>query len=212
MRKMGKDPYKKIARKYDRYVEPSLALIRQIGIRMYTPIEGMHVLDVGCGTGTNLMLYHEAGCKIFGIDLSPTMVGEAQKKLGDRAEIRLGDASKMPYSDDSFDLVTGIFTLHEMPNQIRPAVINEMVRVMKHGGRILLIDYHLGAIRFPKGWMYKAIILFFEIMAGREHFRNYRDFLSRNCLLNLISTKNLKLLNEKIVSGGNIALFLLTSA
>jgi ubiquinone/menaquinone biosynthesis C-methylase UbiE len=209
---MGKDPYKKIARKYDRYVEPSLALIRQTGIRMYTPIEGMHVLDVGCGTGTNLMLYHEAGCKIFGIDLSPTMVGEAQKKLGDRAEIRLGDASKMPYSDDSFDLVTGIFTLHEMPNQIRPAVINEMVRVMKHGGRILLIDYHLGAIRFPKGWMYKAIILFFEIMAGREHFRNYRDFLSRNCLPNLISTKNLQLLNEKIVSGGNIALFLLTSA
>jgi ubiquinone/menaquinone biosynthesis C-methylase UbiE len=191
---MGKDPYKKIARKYDRYVEPSLALIRQTGIRMYTPIEGMHVLDVGCGTGTNLMLYHEAGCKIFGIDLSPTMVGEAQKKLGDRAEIRLGDASKMPYSDDSFDLVTGIFTLHEMPNQIRPAVI------------------HLGAIRFPKGWMYKAIILFFEIMAGREHFRNYRDFLSRNCLPNLISTKNLQLLNEKIVSGGNIALFLLTSA
>jgi len=208
---MGKDPYKKIANTYDRYVEPSMAVIRQIGMKIYPPREGIHVLDVGCGTGTNLMLYHEAGCNVFGIDLSPTMVEVAQKKLGDRAEIRLGDASKMPYSDDSFDLVTGFLTLHEMPSQIRPAVISEMVRVMKHGGRILLIDYHLGPIRFPKGWMYKAIILFFEIMAGREHFRNYRDFLSRNCLPNLISTKNLRVSNEKIVSGGNIALFLLTS-
>ena len=207
---MGKDPYKKIAKTYDRYVEPSVAVIRQIGITMYNPKDGMHVLDVGCGTGTNLLLYHEAGCNVFGIDLSPAMVGVAQKKLGDRAEIRIGDASKMPYSDDSFDLVTGVFTLHEMPNQIRPAVIDEMTRVVKHGGRILLIDYHLGSIRFPKGWMYKAIILLFEIMAGREHFRNYRDFLSRNCLPNLISTKKLKVLNEKIISGGNIALFLLT--
>jgi ubiquinone/menaquinone biosynthesis C-methylase UbiE len=211
MRKMVKDPYKKIAKTYDRYVEPSIAVLRQIGMKMYTPKEGMHVLDVGCGTGTNLMLYHEAGCNVSGIDLSPTMVEVAQKKLGDRAEIRLGDASKTPYSDDSFDLVTGLFTLHEMPSQIRPAVISEMVRVVKHGGRILLIDYHLGSIRFPKGWMYKVIILFFEIMAGREHFRNYRDFLSRNCLPNLISTKKLRVLNEKIVGGGNVALFLLTS-
>jgi demethylmenaquinone methyltransferase/2-methoxy-6-polyprenyl-1,4-benzoquinol methylase len=208
---MVKDPYEKIAKRYDRYVEPSIAVIRQIGIKMYPPKEGMHVLDVGCGTGTNLMLYHEAGCKGFGIDLSPTMVEVAQKKLGNRAEIRLGDASKMPYSDDFFDLVTGFFTLHEMPSEIRPTVINEMVRVMKHDGRILLIDYHPGPTRFPRGWMYKAVILFFEIMAGREHFRNYRDFLSRNGLENLISEEIFRISNKKIVSGENVVLFLLTS-
>ena len=206
---MSDDPYKKIATKYDRYVEPSIAALRQIGMKMYSPKAGIHVLDVGCGTGTNLMLYREAGCNVFGIDLSPAMVEIAQKKLGNRADIRLGDASKMPYSDNSFDLITGFFILHEMPNRIRPAVISEMARVVKHGGRILLIDYHLGPIRFPKGWMFKVIILFFEVMAGREHFRNYRDFLARNCLQNLIFTKNLRVLNEKIVGGGNAALFLL---
>ena len=72
--KMSSDPYKKIAKKYDRYVEPSIAALRQTGMKMYKPKGGMHVLDVGCGTGTNLMLYHEAGCKAFGIDLSPGMV------------------------------------------------------------------------------------------------------------------------------------------
>jgi len=205
---MSRDPYKKIAKKYDRYVESSIAALRQIGIKMYAPREGMQVLDAGCGTGTSLMLYHKAGCNVFGIDLSPSMVEIAQKKLGNRAEIRLDDASKMPYSDNSFDLVTGFFILHEMPGQIRPAVIREMARVVKHDGRILLIDYHLGPIRFPKGWMFKVIILFFEIMAGREHFMNYRDFLSRNCLQNLIFKKNIRILDEKIVGGGNVALFL----
>ena len=208
---MAKDPYKKSAKTYDRYVEPSIAVIRQIGMKMYPPQEGMHVLDVGCGTGTNLMLYHEAGCKVFGIDLSPAMVEVAQKKLGDRAEIRHGDASKMAYPDGLFDLVIGFLTLHEMPSQIRPAVISEMARVMKPDGRILLIDHHAGPFRFPKGWIYRAIILFFEIMAGREHFRNHRDFLSSKGLLNLISTQNLRVVSKKIVSGGNIALFLLDS-
>jgi ubiquinone/menaquinone biosynthesis C-methylase UbiE len=207
---MCKDPYKKIAKKYDRFVEPSIGVLRRIGMKMYTPKEGMNVLDVGCGTGTNLMLYHESGCNLFGIDLSPAMVNVAQKKLGDHAEIHVGDAAKMPYSDSFFDLVTGLFTLHEMPYEIRPSVISEMARVVKPDGRILLIDYHPGSIRFPRGWIYKPIILFFEFMAGREHFMNYRDFLSRNCLPGLISTKNLVVLKEKIVTGGNIALFLLT--
>lgn len=208
---MAKDPYKKAAKIYDRYVEPSIAFIRQIGMKMYPPQEGMHVLDVGCGTGTNLMLYHEAGCKVFGIDLSPAMVEVAQKKLGDRAEIRQGEASKMAYPDGLFDLVIGFLTLHEMPSQIRPAVISEMARVMKPDGRILLIDHHPGPFRFPKGWIYRAIILFFEIMAGREHFMNHRDFLSRKGLPNLISTQNLRVVSKKIVSGGNIALFLVNS-
>jgi hypothetical protein len=40
---MSSDPYKKIAKKYDRYVEPSIAALRQIGIKIFKPKEGMHV-------------------------------------------------------------------------------------------------------------------------------------------------------------------------
>ena len=206
---MAKDPYKKAAKIYDRYVEPFIAAIRRKGVKMCRPQEGMLVLDVGCGTGTNLMLYQVAGCKVFGIDLSPAMVEVAQSKLGDRAEIRQGDAARMAYPDGLFDLVIGFLTLHEMPSQMRPAVISEMARVMKPDGRILFIDHHYGPFRFPKGWVYRAVVLFFEIMAGREHFRNHRDFLSRKGLPNLISTQNLRVVSKKIVSEGNIALFLI---
>ena len=116
---MVNDPYHKSARNYDKYVEPFNTVVRQIGLRMYPPQEGMRVLDVGCGTGTNLSLHHPAGCEVFGIDLSPAMAEMARKKLGDRAEILLGDASHMPYEDNFFDLVPTMMTLHEMPDLIQ---------------------------------------------------------------------------------------------
>jgi ubiquinone/menaquinone biosynthesis C-methylase UbiE len=207
---MNKDPYKNFANKYDKIIEPFNTVVRQIGMKMFLPEEEMLILDVGCGTGTNLSLYQKAGCKVFGIDLSPSMLEVARKKLGERADLRLGDAAEMPYPKNSFDLVIAFLTLHEMPGDIRPAVMNEIVRLSKSDGRILLIDYHPGPIRFPMGWWYKSVILFFEILAGREHFRNYRDFLAQNGLPELITAKSLKVEDKKIISKGNMAIFLLS--
>ncbi len=204
---MIRDPYNKLAKYYDSFIEPFNTILRKILLKMYLPKEGMHVLEVGCGTGTNLILYQQAGCEVSGIDLSPSMVKVACKKLGDQADIQLGDASQMSYSDGIFDIVIAMLTLHEMPGHIRLPVIAEMVRVMKQDGLILLVDFHPGPIRFPKGWLYKIIILFFEITAGREHFRNYRDFIAGNGLIPLIEKNNLSIEKEKIVSGGNLVLY-----
>jgi len=209
---MVDDPYRRYASKYDTFVEPFNSVIRQIGIKSFPVKAGMKVLDVGCGTGTNLVLYHKSGCHVHGIDLSPSMLGVARNKLGKQADLRVGDASEMPYQDNFFDLVTSMLTLHEMPHVIRPQVMKEMIRVMSREGRILLTDYHPGPIRFPKGWIFKAVILFFEMVAGREHFKNYRDFLKRKGLPGLIDTLKLVAEKRKIVSGGNIALFIVRPA
>jgi demethylmenaquinone methyltransferase/2-methoxy-6-polyprenyl-1,4-benzoquinol methylase len=179
---------------------------------MYPPKPGMKVLEVGCGTGSNLMLYRQGGCSVYGIDLSPSMLEVAYTKLGEGADLQLGNASSMPYQKDFFDLVIAMFLLHDMPSEIRPAVIREMIRVTKQEGRILIIDFHPDLIRFPKGWLYKAVILFIERVAGREHFSNYRDFLSRKGLPGLIEAQSLIVDRQKIVSGGNIAIFLVKPA
>ena len=178
-------------------------------MKLYPPEPGMKVLEVGCGTGTNLMLYHQAGCSVYGIDLSPSMLGVARDKLREGADLQLGDASKMPYQGNFFDLVIAMFALHEMPGEMRHLVMREMIRVTKQEGMILIIDFHPGPIRFPKGWIYKAIILFFERVAGGEHFANYRDFLSHKGLPGLIENQKLAVDREKIVSAGNIAFFLI---
>ena len=203
-----KDPYKRIANWYDTIFEPLNSGLRSIGLKIFPPKAGMFVLDIGCGTGAHLRLYQNAKCHVFGIDTSPSMLEIAQAKLGDEANFYLGDASNMPYSNNKFDLIICSTLLHEMANEVCSDVINESKRILKKDGCILLIDFHPGPIKPFKGWFYKIIITLAEIGAGREHYRNYREFIHNNGLSRLIETHDLIIEEEKIVSGGNIAIYL----
>ncbi len=198
------DPYRRIARFYDPIVEPFNAALRRYVLRVAKPEAAMTVLEVGCGTGANLDLFARAGCRVSGVDLSPAMLDVAKEKLGDDADLRLGDASAMPFNDGSFDLVLAFLTLHEMPTQVRQGVVSEMARVVDGNGRLLLVDFHPGPYRFPKGWLYRAVIVPIEIAAGREHFKNHRDFLARDGLPALTAKYGLIQEKMKYVGGGNI--------
>ncbi len=200
-----KDPYRRIARFYDALIEPLNAVMRRIALSMVPPHEGMTVLEVGCGTGSNLLLYQEAGCKVAGVDLSPSMLEVARAKLGEHADLRECDASNMPFEDGSFDLVTAFLALHEMPTAVRESVLDEMVRVAGDG-HVLLVDFNPGPLRFPKGWVFKPVIFTFEFMAGWEHFSSYRDFMARRGLPGLVEKRSLTVVKEKALSGGNVLL------
>ena len=66
-----KDPYRKIARFYDTVVEPFNSTLRRYVVKVARPHDSMRILEVGCGTGTNLKHFADAGCQVAGIDLSP---------------------------------------------------------------------------------------------------------------------------------------------
>jgi demethylmenaquinone methyltransferase/2-methoxy-6-polyprenyl-1,4-benzoquinol methylase len=206
---MTKDPYRRIARIYDPLIEPLMRVYREIGMRMLPPESGMWVLEVGCGTGSFLNLYSRANCRTVGIDRSPAMVKAAGSKLSGNAVVNTGDASQMPYKDYAFDAVIMSMTLHEMRATIRSAVLKECSRVLKKSGRFLVIEYHPGPYRFPAGIYSKILSYGIEFAAGREHFRNYRNFLAGGGLPGLIAEHRLKIETQKIVSGGNLALYLL---
>jgi ubiquinone/menaquinone biosynthesis C-methylase UbiE len=103
-----------------------------------------------------------------------------------------------------------MLTLHEMPPAVRQAVLGEMSRVLRTDGRLLIIDFHPGAIQFPKGWLFKAVVYFFEIMAGYEHFKNFRHFMSLDGICGLISPHQLQIETTKIVGGGNVGIYVLS--
>jgi demethylmenaquinone methyltransferase/2-methoxy-6-polyprenyl-1,4-benzoquinol methylase len=137
------------------------------------------------------------------------MMEVAQKRLGEEVELYLGSATEMPYPDQSFDLVLSMLVIHEMDQPIRLAVLEEIKRVLKPDGRILLIDFNPGPVEFYEGWKNKAIILLSEIAAGRAHFRNYRQFMSTNGLNSLAETAGLNIVKQKVVGGGPLTLMLL---
>jgi demethylmenaquinone methyltransferase/2-methoxy-6-polyprenyl-1,4-benzoquinol methylase len=209
---MSEDPYCRVARIYDRLFEPVNRNLRELGMRLYPPGKGARVLDVGCGTGVHLDLYRRAGCEPFGIDASPAMLDVARERLGPGADLRVGDATRMPYADASFDLILCMLVLHEMEQGMRLSVLSEMQRVLASGGRILLIDYHAGPARRLKGWLTKIFILLAERAAGRRHYRNYQHFMSLGGVPALIAGSRLAEEQRKIVAGGTLVLHVLRSA
>ena len=206
---MSEDPYKRIADFYDRLFEPMNRGLRVLGFRMIMPQRGGAVLDVGCGTGLHLEMYQRYGCKLYGIDTSPSMLEIAKARLGESAELRLADATQMPYEAGSFDSVICMLALHEMDERMRSEVIGEIKRVVKRDGRILLVDFHAGSPRPLKGWLSKLVIVLSEVAAGRRHFRNYRHFMSIGGLPRLIEESKLSIEKEKIVGDDTMALYLL---
>ncbi len=204
-----KDQYKNIAAWYDKIFEPMNSGLRNIGLKMYPAKSGMNVLDIGCGTGAHLKLYQKEKCNIFGIDLSEAMLKVAQKKLGSDADLKLCDATKTPFEDNTFDLIFSSTVLHEMPQQVRVDVLNETKRILKKDGRILLIDFHIGPIKKFKGYYSKMIITIAEIIAGGEHYKNYRQFMKTGGLPSLVEQCGLVIEDRRIVSGGNFGIFLL---
>lgn len=203
------DPYKKIAKWYDKIFEPLNSGLRNIGLKMYPVNAGMNVLDIGCGTGAHLRLYQREKCNIYGIDLSPAMINVARKKLGDEGKIKLGNARNLEFGNDYFDLILSTTVLHEMSQDVEKDVLNEAKRVLKDNGRILLIDFHPGPIHQFKGFYSKIIITISEILAGLDHFSNYRSYMRNGGLPGLIDSIGLVIEDQKIVSGGNFGIFLL---
>ena len=206
---MKKDPYHRTANWYDTLFQSVNAGLVAMSMKMFPPVPGTSVLDVGCGTGIQLSHYQRAGCEICGIDPSPAMLNVARKKLGCNAKLHLGDAANMHFENDSFNLVTAMLVLHEMSPKNRDLVVAEIKRVTITNGRILIIDYHAGPLQPPKGWFSKAFITISEIGAGREHYQNYRDFMARKGVSSLVSNHGLIIEQQRIVSGGNLGLFLL---
>jgi ubiquinone/menaquinone biosynthesis C-methylase UbiE len=110
---------------------------------------GEAVLDVGCGTGTQALvakeIVGEAG-RVCGIEPSSEMVTYARRKAVRRGllvDIRPGVIEHLEYPDKSFDVVLCIIVLHHMPDEAKLQGIKEMARVLKSGGRLLVVDSNL---------------------------------------------------------------------
>jgi SAM-dependent methyltransferase len=91
------------------------------------------ILDVGCGTGANLLMLSEYG-EAEGVDISEAALAFCRERGLDK--VRLGAGEKLPYEDGTFDLVTALDVVEHMDDDL--AGLREMRRVLRPGGRVLL--------------------------------------------------------------------------
>lgn len=106
------------------------------------PRSGDRILEVGVGTGLLLPEYPTA-CSVIGIDLSDGMLAKARERVRElglkHVKLERMDAGHMTFADDTFDIVVAAYVVTAVPDY--RAVMNEMIRVCKPGGRILMVNH-----------------------------------------------------------------------
>lgn len=121
---------------------------------------GHHVLDVGCGTGTQAieaMRRTGPDGSVVGVDVSSKMLAAARRKArrhGLSVMFQRADAAALPFDDDRFDVITLTTVLHMVPRSRHRLCLREASRVLRRGGRLLLIDY-AGAREGRRNWVAK---------------------------------------------------------
>lgn len=155
------------------YAVPSQELVAVVAAQ--APVERGTALDVGCGAGREAVFLAQCGFDVIGVDISSKAMEIAKQRAWDagvEADFRVGSFFELPVDDQSVDFVNDRGALHLVAEAERPKFADEIFRVLKPGGKMLLrgaspketeehftpiteesIDRHFPPSRFTRGAM-----------------------------------------------------------
>jgi ubiquinone/menaquinone biosynthesis C-methylase UbiE len=163
--------YDRISRWYDLFSQPWEGPARAVGLQMLAIQPGEKVLEIGPGTGHGLVaLARAAGLsgRVYGLDLSPGMLGLAQKRLhnqnpSDNVLLLVADATCLPFPGESFDALFASFVIELFEPDELSFLLKECRQLLQPGGRLCAVSmtrtgpsllvrrlYEWGQRRFPK--------------------------------------------------------------
>jgi SAM-dependent methyltransferase len=156
-----------------RYREYAPWMLRLMGFDQF---DGKALLEVGCGMGTDLLQFARGGARCTGVDLTPRSIELSKLHFAlydQRAEFLLADGERLPFVDESFDVVYSNGVLHHTPDT--GGAVREIHRVLRPGGVARVMLYHRDSLHY-----WGAIITGRGILRG--HFlrgRTPAEILSR---------------------------------
>ena len=178
---------------YSTLVDPFLRKVRVFTPKFAGMKIGDKVLDICCGTGDQVFYYTKKGIVATGVDLNPEMIkiAERNKRKQDlkNALFQIADAQNLPFKDNSFDYISISFGLHEKERTVRDKIISEMKRAIKKKGNLIFIDFQ---VPFSKNF-YSRFIKIVEYLAGRDHFRNFKDYIKQGGLDEILKRNQLQI-------------------
>lgn len=134
----------------------------------------LDVLEIGVGLGADHQRFAQAGARLTGIDLTERAVEHTGRRFdlfGLKSDLRAANAESLPFADESFDLVYSWGVLHHSPNTAH--AIDEVWRVLRHGGRARIMIYHKHSL---VGYM---LWLRYGLLAGRP-WRSLSDIYAHH--------------------------------
>ncbi len=163
------------------------------------------ILDVACGTGRMLETVAKVRplSKYYGLDTSKTMINELNKKakkIKFKTNLKIADATKIPYKDNYFDVVYTYHLLWHLPEKTQKKILKEMLRVTKSGGHIIFDILNKDFI-----WEKTKDILNMKKIGGLYKLKvpEVKKFLSKhNCKIEKLSDFPIK--NDSLYSIANV--------
>ena len=160
--KLGKNEvrktYEKMASSYDLWSSFAEAKARRRCLDLAAIKNGEYVLEVAVGTGVlfeNILRLNTSGIN-EGIDLTEAMLARARERARrtglSNYNLHIGDAYRLDYTDESFDVVMNSYMFDLIPEQDFMTIINEFKRVLRKGGRLILVSMTRGSPLFNSVW------------------------------------------------------------
>ncbi|MEM6645643.1 MAG: methyltransferase domain-containing protein [Bacteroidota bacterium] len=134
------------------------AKARRLGIEWAGVRDGEDVLEVAVGTGLTFqaLLKQNPNGRTEGLDLTPAMLRRAARRASRTGAtnyaLQLGDAYALPFPDASFDLVMNSYMFDLLPEEDFVPVLREYQRVLKPGGRLVMMNMTLGPRWYHQIW------------------------------------------------------------
>ncbi len=140
--------------------------------------DGASILEIACGTGHVSELLAELGHEFVACDLTRPMLEQARERTTDKqgeAQFVLTDAYRLPFADDSFDLIVSTRFLHLFPPEGQQPLLSEIRRVLRSGG-YLIVDFDNRVSR----WVYAFPYLIYNLIryrrvAAYSHYNTVRQ-------------------------------------
>ena len=183
---------------YSTVIDPILAPLRK---RVSAEIKpNGKILDIACGTGTQLFEIAKTASFVTGIDLSESMINFAtetsRKQNILNAAFFVCDASELSiFKEKRFDAALMTLALHQFPPHLYFPILNEMKRV---ANKIIIVDY---AVPLPKNvaGIGSRVAEFF---AGMEHNRNFKHYCKLGGLNKILPANNLTIRKSRFLAEG----------
>ncbi len=198
--------YDFIAMTYDPFLYFAINPIRIVVMNELSKNKEHTILDLCCGTGSQLKLLAKNGFKnLHGLDISDSML-EILRKDRYSIETYIEDATKTGFENESFDVVIISLAIHEKDRRTQERLLDEAHRILKEGGILLVVDFIFDSntsnfIRWG--------ISFVEGIAGKEHYTNFRNYIRNNGLKSLVKKEKFKPIKNirKLMNGITISIY-----